>query len=293
MLKKRYNTKAVVVIMTIIALCIMGALYLIRNAYGYSRVYSIAIFAMVGIIMIIYALSITRWREVDIIEQPCDYPPIGLNPLQTGCIVSGEVNNRDIISGFYYLAQKGYMTIREYELKRFEFTAIEFPKNEHDDIKMIYRAIFGAEGVDKPGTVVKLCDASDRLIDVVPRISQSTVKSIRHKRNKEIADLTGKVRGFRSSLIANKGDKAQALLEKDPDYIFEILPYAYEFAITAKIASNFAIDKMAAPSWYIPFGVDDDYIFDVLIYNSMLRNMPEELRLLVFDEIGIRQRIGM
>lgn len=280
MLKKRHSTVKVAIATVIVALCAMGALYFIRSAYGFSRAYSVSLFAFIAVVLIIYMLSLTRWRDVVIVEQPSQYPPEGLNPIQTGCIIDGVVNDRDIVAVFYYLAEKRYMNIVEYELQRFEFRALKEPSEEAEAIKILYRAIFNGE------KSVRLVDVADRIAKVIPSVESKTIKSIRKKKNKEIADLTGKTRGFRTALINTKGDKAARIIAENPGYIFHILPYAYEFAITAKIASNFNIEEMDPPTWYFPYGVDADYKFDVIIYNSMLRNLPGELRKEVFEKMN-------
>ncbi|MBQ0040619.1 MAG: DUF2207 domain-containing protein [Clostridiales bacterium] len=280
MLKKRHSTVKVAIAMVIVALCAMGALYFIRSAYGFSRTYSVTLFAFIAIVLIFYMLSLTRWRDVVIVEQLSQYPPEGLNPIQTGCIIDGVVNDRDIVAGFYYLAEKRYMDIIEYELQRFEFKALNEPTDEADAIKILYRAIFNGE------KSVKLVDAADRIAKAVPAVEAKTIKSIRKKKNREIANLTGKTRGFRKSLLNTKGEEAKAILTENPGYIYQIIPYAYEFAITAKLASNYDIKEMDPPVWYFPYGVDEDYKFDVIIYNSMLRNLPGELRKEVFDKLN-------
>ena len=38
------------------------------------------------------------------------------------------------------------------------------------------------------------------------------------------------------------------------------------------------------PGWYHAYGVEDDYTFDVLFYNAMLRNLPQQLKTEVFDK---------
>lgn len=234
----------------------------------------------------IASLILANGKETEIVEQPSNYPPEGLNPIQVGCVLNGKVDERDIISGFYYLAQKGYMIIREYELQRFEFEPVTPPVKESEDIKLLYKAIFGVE--DK---TVKLIEAKDRLVEALPRVERLTIKSINKKKNRDLAELTGQARGFKQFLIHTKGDKAKSILIEDKNYIYTVLPYAYELAITAKLASNFNIVDMVPPTWYYPYGVDEEYVFDVVVYNSMLRNLPEELKELVFDEINIRARM--
>ena len=236
----------------------------------------------------IASLILASGKETEMAEQPSVYPPKGLNPIQMGCVINGKVDERDIISGFYYLAQKGYMIIREYELQRFEFLPVTPPAKESEDIKLLYKAIFG--GDNKP---VKLVDAKDRLVNAIPRVEHLTLKSINKKKNIELAELTAMSRDFRQTIIKLRGEKAKNILAEDENYIYTVLPYAYELAITAKLASNFNIVDILPPTWYFPYGVDDNYVFDVVVYNSMLRNLPEELRTTVFEEINIRARMGL
>ena len=236
----------------------------------------------------IASLILASGKETEIVEQPSNYPPEGLNPIQVGCIINGKVDERDIISGFYYLAQKGYMIIREYELQRFEFEPVTPPVKESKDIKLLYEAIFN--GSDKTVTLV---DAKDRLVKAFPKVEALTLKSINKMKNLELASYTAQVRNFRQLLLQTKGKTAKNLLAEDENYIYTVLPYAYEMAVTAKLASNFNIVDMLPPKWYHPYGVDDEYEFNVVVYNSMLRNLPEELKNTVFDEIYIRARMGL
>lgn len=221
-------------------------------------------------------------------KQPSNYPPEGINPIQVGCIIEGRVEPRDIIAGFYYLAQRGYMIIREYELQHFEFEPVTPPVKESEDIKTLYKAIFGNDN-----KTVKLTEAKDRLVKAIPQVETLTNKYVMKKKNREVADLTEQANEFRQMLISTRGKEAQNLLHKDSNYIYKVLPYAYEFAITAKLASNFNIVDIEPPTWYVPYGVDDKYVFDVVVYNSMLRNLPEELKNTVFEELNIRARMGL
>lgn len=237
---------------------------------------------------LIASLILANEKDTGSSNQPSNYPPEGVNPIQVGCIIDGRVEERDIIAGFYYLAQRGYMIIREYELQHFEFESVTPPVKESDDIKTLYKAIFG-----KDNKTVTLTEAKDRLVKAIPQVVTLTNKFVMRKKNREVADLTAQANEFRKTLISTKGKEAQNLLREDSNYIFKVLPYAYEFAITAKLASNFNIMDIEPPTWYIPYGVDDKYVFDVVVYNSMLRNLPEELKSTVFEELNIRARMGL
>lgn len=304
MLKKRYNTATVIVIMLIAIACVVGALFLIKNRFGISRKEVIPTMCFVLFSATYITLSLTRGRSGEIVEQPGEYPPEGIDPLTAGCIIDGHVGSRDITAAFFYLAVNGFMYITEYERKHFEFRAEKYPEKEPQALQMLYRAIFGTEicdlvlnasGVemDNDALTVKLEDVSKRLIAAIPAIEQNVIKKIRKKKNREIADMTGKVIGFRNYVASISKTVAIELFENDPHYVYKVLPYAYLFAITSKLSANFTHVDIDPPEWYRPYGVTEGYHFDVVIYNSIIRNLPEELRILVFDQISILDKINL
>ncbi len=63
--------------------------------------------------------------------------------------------------------------------------------------------------------------------------------------------LMGQIKGFREFIQRAELDRINRLVEQDPDYFYNILPYAYVFGLTDKWAKNF--DKLAVspPSWYV------------------------------------------
>nr|MCR4804932.1 DUF2207 domain-containing protein [Clostridia bacterium] len=62
--------------------------------------------------------------------------------------------------------------------------------------------------------------------------------------------ILGQIKGFREFIQKAELDKINRLVEQDPDYFYNILPYAYVFGLTDKWAKNF--DKLAVspPEWY-------------------------------------------
>ena len=282
MLKKRHSTMKVSIAAIIAFVCIAVILWMLKNkiaSFGNGS-YLVAVVAA-GILLTIYTISLTIGREFEIVEQPSDYPPEGIDPLLAGTIIDGQVNQRDVCAAFYYLAQKGYFDIREYELKKFEFTYNSYPENETAHLKQLFDAVFKHADI---GDTIRLSDAAENLIAAVPRIEKTAYKSIASRKNREIADCSGRITGFKHSMIRNRGEKAGTLAAADPDYVYKVLPYAYAFSITAKLSRNFEAVDIAAPTWYKPYGVAEDYKFDVIIYNAMLRNLPEQLRNEVFSK---------
>lgn len=278
MLKKRHNTLKVIIFAVTSIVC--AAYFLWRmSATIHLRTQTVVFTMLVLVILVISrAFSLTVGRTAVVVEQPMDYPPENIDPIQAGCIIDAHIDNKDIASAFFYMAQKGYLRINEYERKKFEFTYLSDPKKEQKGMVLIFNAIFE----NRKDQTVKLSDCADRISEVIPKVIKTSYKSITSHKNKEIADMTGKVQGFRNSLLNNRGVKAKKLVDADPDYVFKVFPYAYAFSISAKLSSNFEDVRISIPDWYKAYGVDNDYEFDVVLYNSMVRNLPEQLKKEVF-----------
>lgn len=290
MLKKRHSTVKVFIALLAVIVCFIGALIAINAKLGLSQETIIGVSSLVAVALTWAAFSVSVGREATIIDQPSHYPPENMNSVKAGYLADGEVNARDFSSGFYYLAQRGYMDIVEYAQHEFGFIYKLYPENEDPAMQTLFKAIFGDAG---NGDMIKLVNAKDRLISAVPTIKALIIKSVKKKKNREIADMTGKVNGFKTSLINTKGDNLKYIAERDEDYLFKVLPYAYAFAITSKLSSNYGPIKVKMPTWYQAYNVADDYEFDVVFYNAMLKYLPEQIKRDVLDELDERIRIGL
>ena len=63
-------------------------------------------------------------------------------------------------------------------------------------------------------------------------------------------EMLGRIKGFREFIDLAEVDRINALVEKDPDYFYFILPYAYVFGLTDKWAKNFERLSPQTPEWY-------------------------------------------
>lgn len=91
-------------------------------------------------------------------------------------------------------------------------------------------------------------------------------------RGAKAADVYGSVQGFIEYIKETKGDELQQVAGDDGRYFFKILPYSYMFGVSMRVASNFQDISVPAPFWYLPFGCNENYVFDVVVMNAMLRN---------------------
>ena len=91
------------------------------------------------------------------------------------------------------------------------------------------------------------------------------------KRTDYSGELVGKILGLRNFIETAEADRINALVEQDPSYYYNILPYAYVLGVTDKWAKNFEKINIQPPSWY--YGNTADGMFmDAWFYSSMMRN---------------------
>lgn len=98
--------------------------------------------------------------------------------------------------------------------------------------------------------------------------------------------LYGKVLGFRNFIRDAELDRIEMLVEENPSYFYNVLPYAYVFGMTKKWASKFETIDVEKPSWYTAYGdsTDSPY-FDVVMMDSMLNHVSGSVR----DTIDLSQ----
>ncbi len=68
--------------------------------------------------------------------------------------------------------------------------------------------------------------------------------------SKEEKAAHGKVLGFKRFLLLAELDKLNALLEENPDYFYDILPYCYVFGITKKMQKKFSALNVPLPDYF-------------------------------------------
>lgn len=69
-------------------------------------------------------------------------------------------------------------------------------------------------------------------------------------RTKYGAEILGKVLGFKEFINVAELGKLEMLVEQDPTYFYDILPYAYVMGLSKKWAKKFENIRTEAPSWY-------------------------------------------
>lgn len=65
------------------------------------------------------------------------------------------------------------------------------------------------------------------------------------------AEIYGRIDSFKRFLVEAELDKLETLVEEDPDYFYDVLPYCYVLKITEKMKPKFDRIDMDGPSWYL------------------------------------------
>lgn len=71
-----------------------------------------------------------------------------------------------------------------------------------------------------------------------------------YARSKESAVMKGRLLGFKEFIRTAELDRIKMLVEDNPQYFYEILPYAYVFGLTSKWIKHFENIPLEQPSWY-------------------------------------------
>ncbi len=90
------------------------------------------------------------------------------------------------------------------------------------------------------------------------------------QRTKRSIELMGKLLGLKNFIETAELDRINMLVEENPNYFYNILPYAYVMGLTDKWAKNFENINMTRPTWY--YGTSNRDMFDVWMMSRMLNN---------------------
>lgn len=77
-------------------------------------------------------------------------------------------------------------------------------------------------------------------------------------------ELLGKIKGFRNYLLIAEKDRLEQMVLENPNYFYDILPYAYVLGVSDKWIKKFEVIAVKAPEWYdspSPFTVHNFGVF--------------------------------
>ncbi len=95
-------------------------------------------------------------RDPEMIQTVEFYPPEDLSPAEIGYIIDGEVNEKDISAMYLYYADKGYLSIHEYQKNKFELKKEkDMKKMTPDFIQYLFKETFKGKDTVKLDSMPK------------------------------------------------------------------------------------------------------------------------------------------
>ncbi len=89
------------------------------------------------------------------------------------------------------------------------------------------------------------------------------------KRNKYGIELLGKIGGFKNFLNVAEKDRLEKLVESNPKYFYDILPFTYVLGVSDKWIKQFEGITDSQPEWYEGYSDFNIYHFERFIDNAM------------------------
>ncbi|MDD6155308.1 MAG: DUF2207 domain-containing protein [Eubacteriales bacterium] len=137
-------------------------------------------------------------------------------------------------------------------------------------IGMLITALFAGSYAAFAGTMGGSVVAQSAFIFIV--LALSVIFAIRVKsRSPESMLLWGRIIGFRNFIRDAEYDRLKVLSDENPEYFFDILPYAHVLGMATKWSEKFADIDVPIPDWYS--GVDQSTVMNTLYYGSMMKDI--------------------
>lgn len=89
------------------------------------------------------------------------------------------------------------------------------------------------------------------------------------KRTDEAHEILQKINGFKTFLEKAEKDRLEALVEENPKYFYDILPYAYVLGVSDKWIKKFKSIAIEPPTWYVSRNPFDRMMMWYFINNTM------------------------
>ena len=100
------------------------------------------------------------------------------------------------------------------------------------------------------------------------------VSALYRRRTREYAETLGGIVGFRDYIRLAEKDKMETMLEENPSFYYDILPYAQVLGVSDIWTDKFAGLSMQPPYWAMNTHVS---LFDVYVIHSLLRSTSATL----------------
>lgn len=90
-------------------------------------------------------------------------------------------------------------------------------------------------------------------------------------RTEEYTEKLNNIIGFRDFILYAEKEKLEAMLEQNPEYYYQVLPYAIVLGVSDVWENKFAALTVPPPAWTTDSYVDT--MFSIVVFNSVLRSV--------------------
>ena len=97
---------------------------------------------MTGLSLVLLIMWMIGGKDPRVKKEKVTRPIEGLTPVELGYIFNSEVRTRDVLNLLLHFAQKGYLTISEYEPKRYRLIRGKAPVNEERMYRNAFKILF-------------------------------------------------------------------------------------------------------------------------------------------------------
>lgn len=112
-------------------------------------------------------------------------------------------------------------------------------------------------------------DALIIIVSIIVSLIGNILSSCVPRRSDYGKELLGEIVGFRNFMEVAEKDKLEALLEGDPEYFYNTLPYAQVLGVTKKWADKFKDISMKQPSYYDTYYPLNNYMALNMFVNDL------------------------
>lgn len=137
---------------------------------------------------------------------------------------------------------------------------------------IIWGGMFG--GMPWAGMVLPLLAKNEiylitYIIGIISIIVLMLFVKIMPKRTPFGNEMLGKVRGFKNFLETAEKSQLELLVDENPEYFYNILPYTYALGVSEVWMSQFETIAMKSPEWYSGYSTFSMHEFSLFMNNTM------------------------
>ena len=109
------------------------------------------------------------------------------------------------------------------------------------------------------------------IINIINIINFYLYTKIEYQRNDKGLEILGKINGFKKYLETVEKEKIKSMIQENPNYFYDILPYAYVLGISNEVMNKFKFIIKDNPTWYHSSASFDQFMSSSIsnINNSM------------------------